>query len=37
MRNWKGFGRKWFWPKFKVLSQHLLGNIEENHEIPQSG
>jgi len=20
MMNWKGFGRKWLWPSFKVLS-----------------
>jgi hypothetical protein len=35
--NWKGFGRKWSWPNFKVLSWHLPGGTEENHEKPQSG
>jgi hypothetical protein len=37
MMNWKGFGRKWSRPNFKVLSWHLLGEIEENHEKPPSG
>jgi hypothetical protein len=37
MMNWKGFGRKWSWPNFKVLSWHFLGEIEENHEKPPSG
>jgi hypothetical protein len=27
--NWKGFGRKWSWPNFKVLTQHLPGGTEE--------
>jgi hypothetical protein len=32
--NWKGFGRKWLWPDFKVLSQNLPEGTKENHEIP---
>jgi hypothetical protein len=32
MMNWKGFGRKWSQPNFKVLSWHLLRGNEENHE-----
>jgi hypothetical protein len=32
MRNWKGYERKRSWPKFKVLSQHSPGMIEEDHE-----
>jgi hypothetical protein len=32
MMNWKGCGRKQSWPKFKVLSQHLPGVAEKNHE-----
>jgi hypothetical protein len=30
----KGFGRKWPWPNFKVLSWHSPGGIEENHVKP---
>jgi hypothetical protein len=37
MRNWKGFGRKWLWPYFKVLVLHSPGGTEENHENPESG
>jgi hypothetical protein len=37
MMNWKGFGRKWSWSNFKVLSQHSPGGIEETHDKPQSG
>jgi hypothetical protein len=29
MMNWEGFGRKWSWPNFKVLSWHLPGGTEE--------
>jgi hypothetical protein len=36
MMNAKGFGRKQSWPNFKVLSQHLPGRTEENHEKLQS-
>jgi hypothetical protein len=36
MMNWKGFGRKWSRPNFKVLSWHSPGGTEENHEEPQS-
>jgi hypothetical protein len=32
MMNWKGFGSKWPWPNFKVLSRHLTGGTEENHK-----
>jgi hypothetical protein len=32
MMNWKGCGRKRSWPNFKVLSRHLPGGTEENHE-----
>jgi hypothetical protein len=32
MMNWKGFGRKWLWPNFKVLSQHSSGGNEGNHK-----
>jgi hypothetical protein len=32
MMNWKGFGRKWSWPNFKVLSRYSTGGTEENHE-----
>jgi hypothetical protein len=32
MINWKGFGRKWPWPNFKVLSRELPGGTEENHD-----
>jgi hypothetical protein len=28
MMNWKGFGRKWSQPNFKVLSQHLPEGVE---------
>jgi hypothetical protein len=27
--TWKGFGRKWSWPNFKVLSRHSPGCTEE--------
>jgi hypothetical protein len=37
MMNWKGFGRKWSWPNFKVLSQRLPGGTEGNHGKPHSG
>jgi hypothetical protein len=37
MMNWKGFGRKWSWPNFKVLSQHLPGGSEGKHGKPHSG
>jgi hypothetical protein len=37
MMKWKGFGRKWLLPDFKVLSWHLPGGTEENHGKPQSG
>jgi hypothetical protein len=37
MMNWKGCGRKWSWPNFKVLSWHMFEGTEENHENPQSG
>jgi hypothetical protein len=37
MVNWKGFGRKWSWPDFNVLSQHLPGGDEENREKLQRG
>jgi hypothetical protein len=36
MMNWKGFGRKWLCPNFKVLSRHSPGGTEDNHENPQS-
>jgi hypothetical protein len=32
MTNWKGCERKRLWPSFKILSQHLPGGTEENHE-----
>jgi hypothetical protein len=32
MMNWKGFGRKWSWPNFKVLSWNLPGGTEEKYE-----
>jgi hypothetical protein len=32
MMNWKGFGRKWSWPNFKLLSRHFPAGTEENHE-----
>jgi hypothetical protein len=35
--NWKGFGRKWLWPDFKVLSQNLPEGTKEKHVIPPSG
>jgi hypothetical protein len=37
MMNWKGFGRKWSWPNFTVLSRHSPAGTEKNHEKPQSG
>jgi hypothetical protein len=37
MMNWKGFGRKWSWPNFKVLYQHFFGGTKRNHEKLQSG
>jgi hypothetical protein len=30
--NWKGCGRKRSWYNFKLLSQHLPGRAEKNHE-----
>jgi hypothetical protein len=27
--NWKGYGRKWVWPNFKVLSRHSPGGTEK--------
>jgi hypothetical protein len=30
--NWKGFGRKWSWPNFKVLSWFSRGETEKNHK-----
>jgi hypothetical protein len=35
--SWEGFGGKRSWPHFKVLSRHLSGGTEGNHEKPQSG
>jgi len=32
MVNWKGFGRKRWWPNFKILSRHSPEGTEENHE-----
>jgi hypothetical protein len=32
MMNWKGFGRKWLCPNFKVLSWYLPGGNEEHHK-----
>jgi hypothetical protein len=32
MMVWKGCGKKWWWPTFKVLSQNLPGGTEEDHE-----
>jgi hypothetical protein len=32
MMNCKGFGRKWVWPNFMVLSRHSPGGTEEGHE-----
>jgi hypothetical protein len=29
MMNWKGLGRKWWWPNFKVLSWHSPGGTEK--------
>jgi hypothetical protein len=29
MINWKGFGRKWTWPNFEVLSRHWTGGNDE--------
>jgi hypothetical protein len=37
MMNWKGFGRKWTWHNFQVLSRHSPRGTKENHETPQSG
>jgi hypothetical protein len=34
--NWKGFERKWPWPKLKVLSRHLSPGTKESHEKPHS-
>jgi hypothetical protein len=34
MMNWKGFGRKWSLPNFKVLSPR---ENEENQKEPQLG
>jgi hypothetical protein len=30
MINWKGFGRKWLWPDFKVLYWNFPGGTEGN-------
>jgi hypothetical protein len=27
---------KWSWPNFKVLSRHVSGGTEEDHEKPQN-
>jgi hypothetical protein len=27
--NWKGFGRKWSWPNFKVLTRHSPEGTEK--------
>jgi hypothetical protein len=35
--NRKGFGRMRSWPHFKILSRHLPGGTERNHEKPPSG
>jgi hypothetical protein len=35
--NWKGFGRTWSSPNFKILARHSPGGTEENHGKPQSG
>jgi hypothetical protein len=32
MMNWKKCGRKLSLPNYKVLSKHLPGGTEENHE-----
>jgi hypothetical protein len=32
MVNWKGFGRKWSWHKFGVISRHSPGGTEQNHK-----
>jgi hypothetical protein len=36
MMNWKVFGSKGSWPKFKELSCHSSVGTEENHETPQT-
>jgi hypothetical protein len=36
MMNWKGFGKKKWWPNFKELFQHYPGGAEEIHEELQS-
>jgi hypothetical protein len=30
MINWKGFGRTWSWPNFKLLSWHFPEGTEKN-------
>jgi hypothetical protein len=35
--NLKGFGRKWWWPNFKVLTRYSPGETDGNHKIPQLG
>jgi hypothetical protein len=37
MINWKGSGMTQSWSKFKVPSQHLPGEMEENYEKLKSG
>jgi hypothetical protein len=37
MMNWNGFRRKHPWPNFKVLSRHLHGGTEKNHETSELG
>jgi hypothetical protein len=32
MMNWKGFGKKRFWPNCKVLPRNFSGVTEESHE-----
>jgi hypothetical protein len=34
MMNWKGFGRKWSWLNFNLLSWHSPGGTEKKHEKP---
>jgi hypothetical protein len=35
MMNWKGFGRKLQWPKFKIIFLHSPVGTEENHDLSQ--
>jgi hypothetical protein len=37
MVNLKRFGKKQWWPNFKILSQNSPGGTEKNYEKPQSG